>query len=157
MNFMKLLVTRLILILILLQSCVSSSRKASVSGNDFAIKMADSEITHFPESWTVDFNTKPSWNYTQGLIAFSMMKVWEESRNKAYYDYAKSYADKFIGTDGIISYFKLEDYNIDAVNSGKFLFDLYKHTKDERYLKAVNQLRDQLKTHPRTSEGCVCH
>jgi unsaturated rhamnogalacturonyl hydrolase len=154
---MKLLITKLILILILLQSCVSSSRKEAVSGNDFAIKMADSEIIHFPESWTVDFNTKPSWNYTQGLIAFSMMKVWEESGNKAYYDYAKSYADKFIGADGIISYYELEDYNIDAVNSGKFLFNLYKHTQDERYLKAVNQLRDQLKTHPRTSEGGFWH
>jgi unsaturated rhamnogalacturonyl hydrolase len=157
MNFMKLLITKLILILILFQSCVSSSRKEAVSGNDFAIKMADSEIKHFPESWTVDFNTKPSWNYTQGLIAFSMMKVWEESGNKAYYDYAKSYADKFIGADGVISYYELEDYNIDAVNSGKFLFDLYKHTQDERYLKAVYQLRDQLKTHPRTSEGGFWH
>ena len=149
--------TKLILILVLFHSCVNSSRKEAVSGNDFAMKMADSEIKFFPESWTVDFNTKPSWNYTQGLIAFSMMKVWEESGNKAYYDYAKSYADKFIGTDGTISYYELEDYNIDAVNSGKFLFDLYKHTKDERYLKAVNQLRDQLKTHPRTSKGGFWH
>lgn len=154
---MKLLFTKLILILILLQSCGSSSQKESVSGYDFAIKMADSEMIHFPESWTVDFNTRLTWNYTQGLIAFSMIKIWEESENKAYYDYAKSYADKFIGTDGTISYFVLEDYNIDAVNSGKFLFDLFKNTNDERYLKAVSQLRDQLKTHPRTSEGGFWH
>lgn len=154
---MKLLMTKLILILMMLQSCVSSSRKESVSGYDYAIKMADSEMKHFPESWAVDFNTKLSWNYTQGLIAFSMMKVWKESGNKAYYDYAKSYADKFIGTDGTICYYKLEDYNIDAVNSGKFLFDIYANTNDECYLKAIHLLRDQLKNHPRTSEGGFWH
>jgi len=43
------------------------------------------------------------------------------------------------------------------VNSGKFLFDLYENTKDERYLTAIKQLRDQLKTHPRTSEGGFWH
>ena len=85
-----------------------------------------------------------------------MIKVWNANGNETYYNYAKTYADKFIDKDGVISQYKVDDYNIDAVNSGKFLFDLYEKTKDERYLKAINQLRDQLKTHPRTSEGGFC-
>ncbi len=154
---MKLLVTKVILILFLLQSCVSSSRKVTVSGNDFAMKMADSEIKQFPDPWTVDFNPRPVWNYTQGLIAFSMIKLWQQNGNEVYFNYAQKYADKFIDSAGYLSAYKVEDYNIDAVNSGKFLFDLYKHTKDERYLKAINLLRDQLKSHPRTSEGGFWH
>jgi len=143
--------------LIVFQSCVSPAQKKTVSGLEMAVKMAVSEIKHFPEPWTVDFNPKPVWNYTQGLIAHSMMKVWQENGNEALYNYAKTYADKMIDSTGAILGYKMEDYNIDCVNSGKFLFDLYEKTKDTRYLSAIQQMRDQLKTHPRTSEGGFWH
>jgi unsaturated rhamnogalacturonyl hydrolase len=144
-------------VLITTQACFAQKQLRNSDGLAMAVKMADSEIKHFPEPWSVDFNPKPVWNYTQGLVAQAMMAAWKVNGNEAYYNYAKTYADKFIGADGVISEYKLEDYNIDAVNSGKFLFDLYDKTKDERYLKAINQLRDQLKTHPRTSEGGFWH
>jgi len=144
-------------LLTVFQSCFAQSKKSRIDGLEIAVKMADSEIKQFPEPWTVDFNPKPVWNYTQGLIAYAMMKVWQENSNETYFKYAKTYADKFIGADGTISAYDLEDYNIDAVNSGKFLFDLYHQTKDERYLKAIKNLREQLKTHPRTSEGGFWH
>jgi unsaturated rhamnogalacturonyl hydrolase len=144
-------------LLMLFQSCFAQTEADQPNGLEMAVKMSDSEIKHFPEPWTVDFNAKPAWNYTQGLIAFSMMKVWKENGNETYYNYAKTYADKFIDADGVIRNYNLADYNIDAVNSGKFLFDLYDHSKDERYLKAIKQLREQLKTHPRTSEGGFWH
>ena len=144
-------------VLSLFQSCFSQTKMSTASGLEMAVKMADSEIKQFPEPWAVDFNPNPTWNYTQGLIAHSMIKVWKEKGNEKYYNYAKTYADKFIGQDGVISQYDMSDYNIDAVNSGKFLFDLYEKTKDERYLKAINHLRDQLKTHPRTTEGGFWH
>jgi len=122
-----------------------------------AVKMADSEIRHFPDPWTVDFNPKPVWNYTQGLIADAMIRVWKVNSQITYYHYAKTYADKFIDGNGIISGYKAEDFNIDCVNSGKFLFDVYKKTNDKRYLKAIGQLRSQLKSQPRTSEGGFWH
>ncbi len=122
-----------------------------------AAKMADSEIKHFSEPWSVDFNPKPVWNYTQGLIADAMIQVWKVTGNLSYYNYAKAYADKMIDSTGIISGYKSEEYNIDCVNSGKFLFDLYEKTRDQRYLKAINHMRDQLRTQPRTSEGGFWH
>ncbi len=127
------------------------------NGLEMAVKMADSEIKHFPEPWTVDFNPKPTWNYTQGLIANAMIRVWKKTASETYFKYAKTYADQLIGPDGMISGYHPEDYNIDCVNSGKFLFDLYEKTRDERYLKAIHQLRDQLKSQPRTSEGGFWH
>ena len=142
---------------LILHSCFAATPRTKINGLEMAVKMADSEIKLFPEPWTVDFNPQPTWNYTQGLIAFSMMKLWKENGNDTYLKYAKTYADKFIGTDGVISHYDLADYNIDAVNSGKFLFDLYEQTKDERYLKAIGHLREQLKNHPRTLEGGFWH
>lgn len=143
--------------LLAFQSCMAQPQTCRANGLEMAVKMADSEITHFPEPWTVDFNQKPAWNYTQGLIAQSMIGVWKENGNEAYFNYAKFYADKMIDSTGFISAYHIDDYNIDAINSGKFLFELYKRTNDKRYLKAIQQLRDQLTTHPRTSEGGFWH
>jgi len=146
-----------LLLFTVFQYCFGQTPKAPSKGIEMAVKMADSEIKQFPEPWAVDFNPQPAWNYTQGLVAHAMMKVWKESGNENYYNYAKAYADKFIGADGAISDYDLKDYNIDAVNSGKFLFDLYDRTKDERYLTAIKTLREQLDTHPRTIEGGFWH
>lgn len=146
-----------LLFALIFQSCQAQSEKQPLNGLEWAVKMADSEIKQFPEPWTVDYNSIPVWNYTQGLVAYSVLKVWQDNGNDTYFNYAKSYADKFISADGTISTYKVEDYNIDCLNSGKFLFDLYDKTKDERYLKAIHRLRDQLKTHPRTVEGGFWH
>jgi len=143
--------------LIISQTSFAQSKQNAPNGLEIAVKMADSEIKHFPELWTVDFNPKPVWNYTQGLVAHSMIKVWKENGNETFYNYAKTYADKFIDANGNIWGYKVDEYNIDCVNSGKFLFDVYEKTKDDRYLKAINHLRDQLKTQPRTSEGGFWH
>jgi len=143
--------------LTLLQPGFAQTQKGRTAGLEMAIKMADSEMKQFPEPWTVDYNPKPVWNYTQGLVAQAMIQVWKAGNNKAYYTYAKEYADKFIDSKGNISGYKIEEYNIDCVNSGKFLFDLFEKTKDERYRKAIILLRNQLKTQPRTSEGGFWH
>jgi unsaturated rhamnogalacturonyl hydrolase len=134
-----------------------SAQEPKIDGVKMAIRMADSEIKQFPDPWTVDFNPKPVWNYTQGLIAQSMMQLWTMTHQKAYYNYAERYALHFIGTTGAIMGYKPEEFNIDAVNSGKFLFGLYESTNDKRYLKAIQVLRDQLKSQPRTKEGGFWH
>jgi len=126
-------------------------------GLHMAIRMADSEMVHFPNASTVDFNPKGKWGYTSGLIASSMIELWKQTGEEKYYDYAVAYADQFIDENGEIKGYKKSDFNIDKINSGKFLFDLYEKTGDERYKKAIFILRDQLKDQPRTSEGGFWH
>ena len=142
---------------ITLHACDSPAQPGPVDGLAMAVKMAESEISHFPEPWTVDFNPKPIWNYTQGLIAHAMILVWKENGNETFYNYAKTYADKFIDDQGNVATYKVTDYNIDCVNSGKFLFDVFERTKEDRYLQTIHLMRDQLKTQPRTSEGGFWH
>jgi unsaturated rhamnogalacturonyl hydrolase len=155
--YMKKYLILLVSFLAVAPLCSAQKSLIQSTGLEIACKVADSEMKHFPELWAVDFNTNPVWNYTQGLIAMAMVQVADASGNLKYYDYAKTYADKFISPDGTISHYELSDYNIDAVNSGKFLFNLYLKTSDERYLNAIKTLREQLKTHPRTLEGGFWH
>jgi unsaturated rhamnogalacturonyl hydrolase len=147
----------LLLLFLLVVNVLFGQQTKMPNGLSMAVKMADSEMKQFPEPWTVDFNPNPVWSYTQGLIAQAMFQVWKATGNEKYYSYAKSYADKMIDSNGNISGYKVEEYNLDRLNSGKFLFDLYSITKDEKYKKAIFILREQLKTHPRTSEGGFWH
>ena len=157
MKKMFLLTVTAILLIGILPGCSQVAQKSDKGGVACAIRMADSEMKHFPEPWSVDYNPKPIWNYTQGLVAQSMLELWKTNGGEQYYNYAKTYADKLIDANGAISEYKLEEYNIDRLNSGKFLFILYEVTKDERYAKAINYMRHQLDTHPRTSEGGFWH
>jgi unsaturated rhamnogalacturonyl hydrolase len=147
----------LLLLSLLMVNLLSGQQTKISNGLSMAVKMADSEMKQFPEPWTVDFNPNPVWSYTQGLIAQSMLQVWKATGNEKYFTYARAYADKLIDANGSILGYKVEEYNLDRLNSGKFLFDLYSITKDERYKKAIFTLREQLKTHPRTSEGGFWH
>ncbi len=150
-------------VMLLFSQCTSTENKKankedmSSQGLKMAIKMADSEMTFFPNATYVDFNTKPKWNYTPGLISYAMVELSEITNDKKYFEYAKAYADEFINEEGEIKGYKRSDFNIDKINSGKFLFDLYASTQDEKYKKAIYVLRDQLKDHPRTQEGGFWH
>ena len=63
---------------------------------DWAIKIAQSEIKHNPELWRADFLKKPKWDYTQGLIAMSMLEVFEATKDSTYFKYVKAFSDFFI-------------------------------------------------------------
>jgi unsaturated rhamnogalacturonyl hydrolase len=123
----------------------------------YSVWMAESEIQRNPELWKVDFVNTPKWDYTQGLIALSMVSVSEASGNLRFFEYAKAFADTFIDSEGRIMTYKVSDYNLDRLNGGKFLWKLYHRTQEEKYYKAIVHLREQLDTQPRTAEGGFWH
>ena len=121
------------------------------------VRMADSEMKRNPESWMVDFSKDLKWNYCHGLELEAIYDVYRKTGDKKYYNYALSYADTVINPDGTIKSYKLEEYNIDRLNSGKMLFPIYAETKDEKYRLAMDLLKSQMDTHPRISNGGFWH
>ena len=119
-------------------------------------RMARSEMQRFPEPWMIEKATKPRWGYTHGLVVKGMLEEWKHTGNREYYDYAKIYADSLIDDNGKIR-MKYTSFNIDNVNAGKILFDLYEQTGDGRYKVAMDTLRKQMTEQPRTTEGGYWH
>ncbi|UCS94990.1 glycoside hydrolase family 88 protein [Echinicola marina] len=124
---------------------------------DWSERMALSVMKRNPEAWQVDFMDRAVWSYPQGLMLHAFEELWKKTDNNTYYNYIQAYADKLIEEDGQIKTYKYETYNIDMINSGKLLFNLYAKTGDERYKKAIGILRGQLKYQPKTSEGGFWH
>jgi unsaturated rhamnogalacturonyl hydrolase len=127
------------------------------SETPWSVRMATSDMQRNPEGWTIDFNEKPKWEYTHGLMMSAIDKVYDKTGNEQYLSYIKNFADFMISEDGSIKTYKKTDYNIDRVNPGKFLIELYKETGEEKYKLAIEELRDQMRNHPRTSEGGFWH
>lgn len=65
--------------------------------------------------------------------------------------------DYWFDKDGLLSKYSLEEYNIDHITPGRGIMTLYRVTNDEKYKKALDLIRSQLKTHPRTKEGGFWH
>jgi unsaturated rhamnogalacturonyl hydrolase len=110
--------------------------------------------------WTDD-KTPPGipakWTYEQGVQLEAVENVWYATGDAKYFNFIKSGMDYWLQPDGSIKGYEVEEYNIDHVTPGRALITLYRVTNDEKYLKAANLLRSQLKTHPRTKEGGFWH
>lgn len=120
-------------------------------------RMMLSEMERNPEAWTLDFVNKHKWEYTHGLILLACQRVKAEYPNPKYDAYIKDWYDLMIDDSAHVKTYKMDIYNIDRVKPGSALFGLYDETKDERYLKVIHQLREQLKGQPRNSKGGFWH
>lgn len=116
-----------------------------------------SEMKRNPQVCYTDSKTKLKWSYTGGLKVGAMLDVYETTKDEDIRRYVMQYADSFITVDGNIVSYKLTEYNIDMINSGKCLFQFYRLTGEERFKKALSLLRSQLDTHPRNADGGFWH
>jgi len=99
----------------------------------------------------------PRWTYEHGVVLLGIEQVWLATGDKAYFNYLQQAMDHFINDDGSIRTYNLTEYNLDNILCGRILLFLYEATKQEKYRKAAELLRQQLKEQPRTSEGGFWH
>ena len=129
----------------------------SVSAQKTAIKFAESEMKRSPEAWQLDHGKRLYFGYPQGLGCLAMLKMWKQTGDKKYFDYVEQWTDTLINDKGEIHLYKVETYNIDYINPGKVLFDVYRETGKEKYKLAMDLLVKQMNNHPRTLEGAYWH
>ncbi|QAY65767.1 glycoside hydrolase family 88/105 protein [Paenibacillus protaetiae] len=95
------------------------------------------------------------FHYHQGVFLSGMEKCWRENGNSRYLDYIKRWADSQVLADGSIR--KHEADELDDIQPGILLYNLYEQTGDERYRKALYHLVPKLKTWPSNPSGGFWH
>src|SRR5450756_605585 len=99
----------------------------------------------------------PKGDYTVGLLSLSLLKLNEVVPNPSYVTFAEDAVGSLVATNGTIQGYKVEEYQLDALNPGKTLLALWQITNEERYIKAAMLLRGQLNSQPRTPDGGFWH
>ncbi|GAA78409.1 glycoside hydrolase family 105 protein [Pseudoalteromonas sp. BSi20495] len=125
--------------------------------NLWSIRMAESEMQRNPQAYTLDWRKAPRWDYTHGLELLAFSRLYQNTKDKRYFDYIREYVDSLINEDGTIKSYQQSKYNIDMLNAGKLLFFMYDETKNNKYRLAIDTLYKQLEHHPRTKEGGFWH
>ncbi|MBN1415968.1 MAG: glycoside hydrolase family 88 protein [Bacteroidales bacterium] len=116
----------------------------------YAAAMAESIMQSHPDSYG-------GWDYVTGTVLRGYTELWKITGEKKYYDYIKNTVDKAVNANGSINGYILSDYNIDQIKEGCAVLFLYRETGLEKYKTASNLLRQQLKEHPRTTDGAFWH
>lgn len=100
---------------------------------------------------------KPSWNYIDGCMIKAMLELHYITGEQDYLEFSKNFIDYYVQEDGSIRSYKIEEYNLDNINEGKVLFDLYRIYGEEKYAKALHLLYRQLQEQPRIKAGNFWH
>ena len=101
---------------------------------------------------------KPAhWNYIDGCMMTALMNYSEITGDTRYAEFAENFIDYYVREDGSILGYSAEKYNLDDINEGRVLFELYRKTGKEKYRKAIELLRGQLAEQPRTDTGNFWH
>jgi unsaturated rhamnogalacturonyl hydrolase len=129
----------------------------AAGAQDWSKKLAATSMKLWKDSFALGEGKPAKWSYDQGVILKGIEGIWNATGDVTYFNYIQKSMDFYVGDDGTIRGYRPDEYNIDHINNGKILLLLYRVTGKEKYRKAVNQLRAQLITHPRTSEGGFWH
>ena len=110
--------------------------------------------------WNIEMvrSGKPNkWNYIDGCMITACLSLYKTTGDEKFLTFSRNFLDYFVKDGGVIETYSVEEYNLDNVNQGKNLFTLYDLTGEQRYRDAIETIRSQLETHPRTKEGNFWH
>ena len=65
------------------------------------------------------------WNYEDGCVLIGLNALWEAAGEEKYFDAMRTFIDRYIDEQGNIRLYRMEDYNLDFIPSGRVLFPLY--------------------------------
>ena len=97
------------------------------------------------------------WTYDQSVVLQGIQDLWRTTGDGKYFNYIQKSMDLFVEDNGNIRTYKYDNLTLDNVAPGRDLLFLYNVTGKKKYLDAVNMLRNQLRSQPRTNEGGFWH
>lgn len=126
---------------------------------EWSVKMADSEMARSKDRFFHGgSNPRARLDYTASFFGTSLIKLADATGKPAYEEYGAQVAESFVGPDGSIATYKMEEYNIDLIPPGKVLLLRWeKGHREPKFKKAIDTFYEQMQKHPRTSDGGFWH
>ncbi len=128
---------------------------SSTPATDWSVALVNSTMSRFTPS------TLGGWGYTEGLYLYGQYLVYQRTHDPALLSYIKSWADRFVKSDGSIDN---SFNNLDSMEAGNILLILYQETGQAKYKTAATKIWTRLEgtngtngTYPRTSDGGFWH
>lgn len=118
--------------------------------NPTSIELSHSVMSYFKPGMM-------KWHYQDGLMVYSIFNTGVFYNLEDLKKWAVSMYMPLIEENGEINTYRMGEYNLDQINSGRPLFDFFNETGDKRFLLAAENLKKQLETHPRTLSGVFWH
>ena len=99
------------------------------------------------------------WTYENGCVLKALLDVWKLSHNDEYLKYVCNCMETIVEHSGRIVSYDPDAYNLDNINEGKVLLELYSlyGVNEPRYEAALHHLIAQLERQPKTSSGGFWH
>ncbi|WP_062063014.1 glycoside hydrolase family 88 protein [Cellvibrio sp. OA-2007] len=149
------------------ESTLSANAKKNPLDADTALawakKLADSELerktlNYHYQGWD-EYRKRPGkFEYdVVGMQIAALQELNAVSPNPAYTKALETVTGSYIRDDGHIHTFEPDLFSIDLTKPGQMVILLEQQTGAEKYRKAVDFLRENLKRHPRTSGGAFWH
>jgi len=130
---------------------MATNLKETLTPIDWAEKACEALMAKYePEQLPPD-----RFHYHQGVFLSGMEKTWRQTGKQKYYDYIKAWVDSQVMEDGSIR--KHDPGQLDDIQPGVLLFNLYEQTGDERYKKALFYLASLLKSWKTNPSGGFWH
>jgi unsaturated rhamnogalacturonyl hydrolase len=119
---------------------------------DWALLGAETMLAREPR-----MNPRGRWEYEDGLMLNGIYAVYQETGDQRFLEYIGSNIDRFVRPDGSIAGYRADELNLDHVNNGKAVLDLWDETRHPRYRAAADLLFQQLTVQPRLGTGTFWH
>ncbi len=100
---------------------------------------------------------KAGWNYIDGCMIKAILELYSMTKKEEYLTFADEFISFRVKEDGTIDGYSKDEFNLDNINAGKTLFELYDLTGKEKYRKAIEVIYEQIMEQPRTKEGNFWH
>lgn len=150
-----------------LKTSLSESQKSKTPNASQALswskRLADSELerktlAYAYNNWD-EYRQRPAkFEYdVVGMQINALQKLDELSPDPRYRKALETVTGSYIADDGTILTYKPDLFSIDLTKPGEMVILLEQRTKEAKYRKAADVLRENLRKHPRTSEGGFWH
>lgn len=103
------------------------------------------------------FRKTPKWNYIDSCMITAVLRLYEQNGDKSLLDFAVDFTSAYVDENGMIPTINPADHNLDNINGGKNLLNLYRITGDKHWLESARKLADLLSIQPRLDCGSFWH